>query len=241
MSKDSSSAPAKVEPVISRPIFKWDIADGLVLWLLAFRGPQYFVSEIAQYTTALLPAEQNLRNDILYMLIELLTIGVIAVFMRLYALRLRDLGLGKFKFSWLLDVLIGYFAYFAITVVLANIGKLLRLDLDQPQDLGFTNLQTTDLVITFILLVVLVPLTEELLFRGFLFRVFRKRTSFWITAVLVSGLFGMVHGLVGVGIDVFALSLVLCYLRETTNSLWPGIILHGLKNAIAFTVVYIVK
>ena len=241
MSKDSSRQPAKVEPVINRPIFKWDIADGLVLWLLAFRGPQYFVSEIAQYTPGLLSDNQNLRNDVLYLFIEVLTIGLLAVFMRFYALRLRDLGLTKFKLNWLFDVVVGYFAYFALTVVLSNIGKALRLDLNQAQDLGFNNLQPAELVITFILLVMAVPMAEELLFRGFLFRVFRKRATFWVTTVLVSVLFGMVHGNLGVGIDVFALSLVLCYLRETTNSLWPSILLHGLKNAIAFTIVYIVK
>lgn len=237
MSKDSSKAKTKL---VRQPIFKWDIADGLVLWLVAFRAPQYFVSELAQYMMPILPAAENLRNDILYLIVELITIGVLAVFMRMYAMQLRDLGLTKIKLNWLLDVVVGYFAYIALTYALAVLGKAMHIDLDQPQDLGFSkNLQPIELALTFTLLVFVVPLAEELLFRGFLFKVFRTRTTFVYTALLVSFLFGLVHGNVGVGLDVFALSLILCYLRESTQSLWPGVFLHGLKNAIAFTVVFI--
>jgi membrane protease YdiL (CAAX protease family) len=239
MSKGSSKPAAKP---VRQPLFNWGVADGLVLWLVAFRAPQYFVSELAVYTTTILPANGDLRNEILYLLVELLTIGVLAVFMRMAAMQLRDLGLTKIKWNWMLDVVVGYFAYILLTWVAALLGKLAHWDLDQPQELGFsTNPEPYNLVLMFVLLVIVVPITEELLFRGFLYRVFRIRTSFWNTALLVSLLFGLVHGNLGVGLDVFALSLVLCYLRESTQSLWPGIILHGLKNAIAFTVVYIVK
>ena len=40
-------------------------------------------------------------------------------------------------------------------------------------------------------------------------------------------------------LDTFTLSMVLCYLRQETDSLWPGILLHALKNCIAFITLFV--
>jgi membrane protease YdiL (CAAX protease family) len=41
-------------------------------------------------------------------------------------------------------------------------------------------------------------------------------------------------------LDTFTLSLVLCYLRQKTDSLWPGIMLHALKNGLAFMSLFLI-
>jgi len=93
---------------------------------------------------------------------------------------------------------------------------------------------------------VLPPLAEETLFRGFLYTGLRKRWSFVWTTAMVSLLFASLHlfegsgGLLWIaGIDTFLLSLVLCYLREKTGNLWAGIIIHILKNGLAFIFLYV--
>ena len=48
------------------------------------------------------------------------------------------------------------------------------------------------------------------------------------------------HGQWNVGVNVFAMSIVLCTLREITGTIYAGILLHMLKNTIAFVLVYIV-
>ncbi|MEJ0073120.1 MAG: CPBP family glutamic-type intramembrane protease [Candidatus Saccharibacteria bacterium] len=40
-------------------------------------------------------------------------------------------------------------------------------------------------------------------------------------------------------IDTFTLSVVLCYIREKTGTLWSGVLIHALKNGIAFLSLYI--
>jgi membrane protease YdiL (CAAX protease family) len=57
----------------------------------------------------------------------------------------------------------------------------------------------------------------------------------------VSALFGLAHMQWNVAIDVFVLSMVACYLRELTGSIWAGIILHCLKNLIAFIALFFVS
>jgi len=146
-------------------------------------------------------------------------------------------------------ILAGVVYFFLLWLALGLAGYLFHTNIDQKQELGFDNISgTLNLTLTFISLVVLPPAVEELLFRGVLFGGLRTRMSFRATALITSVLFAVPHllesgggGLLWVaGIDTFILSLVLCYLREKTGNLWAGIILHTLKNAIAFAALYVV-
>ena len=65
-------------------------------------------------------------------------------------------------------------------------------------------------------------------------------------AIVTSLIFASAHlpegvgGLLWVGfIDTFILSMVLVYLREKTNGLYSGMMLHALKNGVAFYVLYL--
>jgi membrane protease YdiL (CAAX protease family) len=42
-------------------------------------------------------------------------------------------------------------------------------------------------------------------------------------------------------IDTFILSMVLVWLREQTGNLWAGIVLHAIKNGIAFVSLFILS
>jgi len=93
------------------------------------------------------------------------------------------------------------------------------------------------LVMLFLLVGVLGPLFEELLFRGWLQGALRSRFSAAATVLLVSLIFALVHidppGLV----RLFTLGLALSYLRERTGSLVPSIVLHCCWNSITFLLV----
>ena len=97
------------------------------------------------------------------------------------------------------------------------------------------------------ILVVVAPIAEELIFRGWLYGKLRlllssklsNNASMILSIILVSVLFGMVHMQWNVGVNVFALSVVLCGLREITGTIYAGILAHMLKNGIAFYLLYI--
>jgi membrane protease YdiL (CAAX protease family) len=117
------------------------------------------------------------------------------------------------------------------------------LNIQQKQELGFDSISGgTALVLTFVSLVVLPPLVEEIAMRGFLYTGLRRWLPKVAAAVVVSALFGAAHlaeggsaGPLWIGaIDTFTLSLVLVTLRELTGNLWAGITLHAVKNSIAF-------
>jgi len=51
--------------------------------------------------------------------------------------------------------------------------------------------------------------------------------------------FAVAHFSWNVGVDVFALSIVLCSLRIMTKTIWAPILVHMIKNGIAFFILFI--
>jgi hypothetical protein len=194
-------------------------------------------------------------NHWLYLLlkaiIEALTVWVIYAFMKRRSISRSDIGIGRFKVEHVGYAFLGYGAVLVlVTATLAIARNILpALDLDQKQDLGITGTTTgSALIPLFFALVILPPLVEEFVMRGFLFTNLRARLSFIWSAIVVSALFGLAHinqsehGLFWSGaISFFVLSMVLCYLRERTKSLWPSIGVHMLQNGVAFIALYIWK
>lgn len=181
---------------------------------------------------------------------EALTFGGIVWFLRKRALGLKDIGWRRFKAMHVAYALSGFAVYFVAYLVLVAIASsaIPDLNVNQQQDIGFTNISgLVPLAVTFVSLVILPPLVEETLFRGFLFTAFRQRMTLVWATILTSLLFASPHlleaqngGLLWIGaLDTFTLSLVLCFLREKTDSLWSGMLVHAMKNGVAFISLYI--
>ena len=113
------------------------------------------------------------------------------------------------------------------------------VDWSQQQDIGYDTaaLFGKDLIIILIAVVIIAPVAEEIIFRGWLYGKMRKRVPVWLAMILVSVLFGIMHRQVNVGINVFFLSMVLCLMREMTGTIYAGILLHMLKNGIALALI----
>lgn len=161
---------------------------------------------------------------------------------------LREL-LGWMRRPRLMDVIdatLGCAAYLVITIALAYVAERVIpwYDVSQVQDVGFTSSALTSWfywVIGFAVLVIVPPIMEETLFRGFVFGELRRKYGFIWSTLITSLLFGFAHMAWNVGVDTFALSLVLCYLRESTGSIWASVALHMIKNGIAFYVLFMAQ
>jgi membrane protease YdiL (CAAX protease family) len=91
------------------------------------------------------------------------------------------------------------------------------------------------LPVQILLIVILAPLAEELLFRGYLFGGLREKLSRWPAALIAGVLFGGLHALTGLSAvpPLIFFGVVLCLLYEKTGSVVPAIILHLLNNSVA--------
>ncbi len=188
---------------------------------------------------------------LLIALVDGAVIGIVWWLLRLKKRGFRFIGLKKPQPRDVLYVLGGFIVYFLLYVVIATLAKVFvpGLDLEQNQQLGFeTTKRFGELALIFVSLVIIPPIVEEILFRGFLYTGLKTKWPTWLAALITSIMFAAAHLQFGSGapllwvaaIDTFALSLVLIYLREKTGGLSAPILLHGLKNGIAFTLLFII-
>ena len=183
------------------------------------------------------------------LLIEVIIIGLLYIFLKHRNKNLKSIGLwGRPKWIDLGYIMIGYLVYFVLYLIVINIAaSLTSINIDQSQQIGFEKAHGLLLVPVFISLVVLPPITEELLMRGFLYSRLKQNLPKVIAVIITSGLFAIAHLQAGSGaalvwvaaIDTCILSVVLIQLRDHTGKLWASIGLHSLKNLIAFLSLFV--
>ncbi|MFJ3824134.1 CPBP family intramembrane glutamic endopeptidase [Streptomyces nodosus] len=84
------------------------------------------------------------------------------------------------------------------------------------------------------------PIGEELLFRGVLTNAL-GRYGAWVSVLASAAVFALVHGLNPVLPVAFVIGVVNALLLRHTGSVWPGIVVHGVNNALAMSVPVIIE
>jgi len=238
-----------------RPFYKRDPITTPLLVLLV-----YFASQVgAGLLVSLYPTLKNWTSEqgtawlqeslsgqfIFYLLAELFVVWMVLGLIKGIKVSRAKIGLVWPKLKHALYMFGGYAVYFLVFITVASLASGI-VDGEQQQQIGFDAAVGGQLWLVFISLVILPPIAEEILFRGFLFTSLRQKYKFLGSAIATSVLFGIAHLQFGTGapplwiaaIDTFVLSMVLCYLREKTGSLGASIGLHALKNLIAFVVLF---
>ncbi|HEY4964584.1 MAG TPA: CPBP family intramembrane glutamic endopeptidase [Candidatus Saccharimonadales bacterium] len=277
--------------IINNKTVPWNPWFG-VLMALVFYGFASLFGTLLVYVYPALQHWSKVRSDnwinssivaqfLFVLIVELLIVGWVLAFIKLYKARFSVIGLRRPKASdplyGLAAVPIYYVLYFIMVGVVSAFYN--GLNVNQKQDVGFNSPSGAwQLIATFISLVLLPPIAEEILVRGFLYgslrkgmfkiaelfkrpsdqpsksvedspksRKYTKYMPQFIAAVLTSLIFASAHLPEGAGgplwigaIDTFMLSMVLVYLREKTDGLWAGMTLHGIKNFVAYSIVFLV-
>lgn len=180
------------------------------------------------------------------LLSEGLLIGLVLLAVRRAKLRLPAVGLNRPRRDFIWRAIIGYLAYVVMIIITFAVVSALIPGFEQAEEqdlLGFEKASgPAALGMVFLALVVLAPIGEEILMRGYLYSGLRARLRYAPAAILTSLLFGFLHlGAVSgegvlwtAGLATFLLSLVLVHLREKTGNIWAGVIVHALNNLVAF-------
>ena len=262
MSNDSSSAAsAKPAAKVKNPYraWPWGPSAAVVMAAVSFVASQLLVGGLAAIGLGLAGWSGGRIEDwfgsiagqfILVLCSEVLTITILWWF--IVKRRKADWRiLGYLRRPAVKDVFLAlgaFVIYFTLLLLAVGLAKaLFNIDTDQKQELGFDNVAgANQKVLAFISLVVLPPIVEETIFRGFLFTGLRKKLNFVWATLATSLLFAAPHLLESssgplwiAGLDTLVMSFVLCYLREKTGALWAGIGVHFLKNGLAFLALYI--
>lgn len=89
-------------------------------------------------------------------------------------------------------------------------------------------------IATFIQVVVIAPLLEELIYRGFLLKRALKQRKMVAAVLLVAGFFGVLHLSIVQGISAFIAGIILCLLYVKTESVTLCITAHSFYNGLTF-------
>ncbi len=180
-------------------------------------------------------------STLIYILTIAIVIGVPYIWRRTTSLKV--LGLNRLL-SWT-DIGLAPVTYivYAVTIYVvlqAIMSWVPGFPIDQAQDIGFKVYGSRlDNILAFVTLVIMAPVAEEVLFRGYLYGKLKNSVPAIIAALATSLLFAAAHGQLNVAVDVFVLSLILCGLRSLTGSIWAGILVHMIKNAIAYYALFV--
>jgi membrane protease YdiL (CAAX protease family) len=261
MSKDSSSSAAvsgqKPEAKASIP---WNSWLGLLFIVLIYYASQILAGILLSVYPGLRHWSNSQALDwlndsvgaqfVFILLAEACSIGAIYLFLKRYKLGFAAIGLKRPRWSDLFHGFLAVPVYFILYLLTVGIVShfVPSLNVNQQQEIGFSSVQgALPLILTFISLVILPPLAEEIMVRGFLYSTLKKAMPAIAAVVLTSLLFAGAHlpegGAAGplyiAALDTFVLSLVLIYLREKTGSLWASITLHAIKNGVAFLALFV--
>jgi uncharacterized protein len=256
-SSNKASTAASDKP--RRPRLRWQAAVALPVWVFAcFIFAQAFMRAVIAILQQLGIDFSLINSSIIETvgaaLIYLLCFGIIVALPWMimgYRTSRADVGLTRLP-SWM-DIGLAPAAYvlylFGSAVTMYVISQLVQgFDASEVQQIGFQDLtKQYEYMLAFMTLVIIAPIAEEAIFRGYLYGKLRKTVPIWGSILITSVLFALLHMqwdgklIVGinVGLDVFILSVVMCSLREVTGSIWAGILLHMMKNGLAFYILFI--
>ncbi len=147
--------------------------------------------------------------------------------------------------SWLLSYPLVVAVGQAVAIFLMLVYKNI-----EPEQVAVKQIKTaatsTSLLIVLILCVIfIVPVIEELLFRGLLQNWLKKLVSPWKAILFTSFIFALFHfsfsqgmGNVELIVSLFVLSCFLGFIYERQKSLWAPISMHAIFNAISILLIF---
>lgn len=211
---------------------KWNFWQALYLILLVY---------LAEYLIGWMELPYNLGN--LKGFINYLIIGygeglifflALIIFFKILRRPLTDLGLINLKWR---SVSLGLGGGIALFLSVGILGNLLvdYLGIPDPQSFALA-VDGANSLWQFVLLLflggIIVPLKEELVFRGLIYPPLRKVYGRGSGILLTALFFGLMHFDFVRFLPLFLGGVALTWLYEKTQSLWSSIIAHGVWNVL---------
>ena len=166
----------------------------------------------------------------------LLIIPVWFFTVRKYHVSWQEVGFRKFQPEYLLlgfGLMVGYLLFNGIFnfLLIQITGKTIQGDLiEQLTQINWS-------VWLWIGGAIAAPFVEEAFFRGFIFGGLKGHMNWKWAALISSFLFAIMHGDLTSLVPAFVIGYCFAFLYHKSNSIWPGIIIHAVNNAMGFCLI----
>lgn len=230
----------QLTPPETKPVPPWSdlllyIGGGAGGFLLASLVASYFIRQLTLPTVL-----------VFYALNIFFLAGSALLGARLGKLNLRALGFLPPRISpeWIFGGIAISLALLPVRGILALLVQFLsgasqqgletRMDLMVPGGISWLSF-----IVTLVFAGILIPISEELFFRGALFGWFRAHYNFPVALVVSSALFGLAHfDSIAVVASTLILGVANAWLLEKTKTLWVPILMHMTTNTVAVLAIY---
>lgn len=212
--------------------------------LLAYVGGLYFFNTKNYLRTGDLKSLYLIGILVFQWLMFLLPLIIFTA--RKYKLKWQHFGFVRVGILKTLGLVIGsYFLYIGITLIISLISIYNNIKIPgyqiQESVLPLFGTDILGLIVAGIAIVLLAPLIEEILFRGFLLRTLSNKIGVIWGSIVSALVFALLHVPWQSIIPIFILGLILNSIVIRSKSLWPAIGFHILNNSITFTILLLIE
>ncbi|MBB6623681.1 CPBP family intramembrane glutamic endopeptidase [Clostridium gasigenes] len=167
------------------------------------------------------------------------SITTILIFMLIYKLRKKKLS-EELRFKKTKASNYGVALLLGVSVYLFNIGFISLLSKAGLFKGSFDALEKnmsfmveSNIFLTILVVGIVAPFAEELLFRGIIYKTLSKSMSIPTVIIIQGVLFGIYHMNIVQGLYATLLGILFGYVTYKTKSLWPAIIMHMVNNTVS--------
>jgi hypothetical protein len=179
-------------------------------------------------------------NGMLYLLQTFVLLVPLYIFtQKIYGSTMKDFGLNKVKQGKLWkSVGLGFLIYYIVSSMIIQFKYSYQVQIpgygEQESHIPLFGESMSGLVIGGLIIILVAPLVEELVFRGYIYQILKKRFDVVWGSVFAALIFSLFHLEFQVILPIFILGLVMNWIFERTQSLWAPIAFHMVNNALAF-------
>lgn len=137
--------------------------------------------------------------------------------------------------------LVAFIATYPLVALLEKVVSLLGFPVSEDDEMVkylLGDLSTGNKVMAILLVLIMAPLAEEIVFRGYLYGVARQYCGRLGAMFAIGLLFAAVHQNIPAIPALWALAIGLTLAYELTGSLWAPILMHVLFNAVSIVVIF---
>jgi uncharacterized protein len=173
-------------------------------------------------------------NSTLILIQQIILLSPVLYFLKYEKYNFNELGFKKINFIRAIgNIILGFLAYFMVSIAIHIIKTSLNIDIPGygEQQSYIPIFEGLNIVYIFIIAAIIVPIVEETLFRGLIFK--QISGSNQIKILISSLFFAIFHFQFEVFIPLLILGIIFGNLRVAQNSIFVPILFHIINNSIA--------
>ncbi len=245
----------EIEDAEREPLAAWPIGwTNFLIFVCALIVGIFFMQILvgALFADVIKAADEELTMSMAILSVCILHIPMLAVFFglrRAYPLHYSgSLNCKRLSFAQALPRAIVLFVRFVPIIWIASLiwgGLLYLLEVEAPAQplvtLFSETSNLTGLILLTLFAVVLAPISEELIFRGCLFRFLKSKTNISFAFLISGALFALMHANLATFVPLMVIGILLAYVYEEEGNILVPICFHACFNAFSLLMTFLLS